>query len=530
MKLEIRYLNAARFTKLFIAASRWVLKHSDVLNDLNVYPVPNGNTGSNISMTLQNIENELIKVDQELNMFKLSTIIIRAVNQRPKGSSGKLLALFITGFFQSIRDKEEVSVDDVIIAFEKARDSACKGDITPIYGGMLTVISRVVKEAKEYKGDKNDFVLFLVYLKDVAKEVVEETGEMVPEVKEAGVVDAGGKGFFYILEGFERSVTDPEMLKDLERVVQSQKRRRRILENIKEKKEIFKKKMNKKIAVVTDSTSDLPDEFLNKENLKIVHLTVSFSNDEEYKDGIELSKKAFWNKINKEKLIAKATHPSPREVKKVYEELLQNGYTDIISIHLSSKLSGTLHSAKIAKELLKERGEGITLFDSKCISYGLGNQVIRTLELVEKNLEKEEIIKQLEDEQKGIRMYFVLNDRRYLGKSGKINKLRAYLGYLLNLKTIFKLNDGEVEIAYKCLGNTLVEKAIVAYVKKLASREQISVELAWGGREKEEKVVRRLMDKIRYTSGKEVERVYEVGGTVGASIGAIYGVLVKKSR
>ena len=96
---------------------------------------------------------------------------------------------------------------------------------------MLTVIRRVAEEAVAYKGDKDDFILFLVHLKNVAYEAVENTPNQLPKLKESGVVDAGGKGIFYVLEGFEKSVTDPEMLKDLERIVQSRAKRKERLEN-----------------------------------------------------------------------------------------------------------------------------------------------------------------------------------------------------------------------------------------------------------------------------------------------------------
>ena len=79
MKLEIKVLNAMRLTKLLIAASRWLSKYADILNDLNVYPVPDGDTGTNMSMTLQAVENELIKLDHEPSMNELVDIVSEAV-------------------------------------------------------------------------------------------------------------------------------------------------------------------------------------------------------------------------------------------------------------------------------------------------------------------------------------------------------------------------------------------------------------------------------------------------------------------
>ncbi|MGL4980745.1 MAG: DAK2 domain-containing protein, partial [Fusobacteriaceae bacterium] len=230
MKLEIKFLNSVRLIKLLIAASRWLSKYSDVLNDLNVYPVPDGDTGTNMSMTLQAVENDLIKLSHEPKMDELVEIVSESILLGARGNSGTILSQILQGFLEGIRDKEEVTVEDVAKAFTMAKDRAYAAVINPVEGTMLTVIRRVAEEAVKYDGPKDDFVNFLIYVKNIAGAAVEETPNMLPKLKEAGVVDAGGKGIFYILEGFEKSITDPEMLKDLARIVKSQANRREKLD------------------------------------------------------------------------------------------------------------------------------------------------------------------------------------------------------------------------------------------------------------------------------------------------------------
>ena len=230
MEIKIQVLNAMRLTKLLIAASRWLSRHADVLNDLNVYPVPDGDTGTNMSMTLQSVENQLIKLSYEPDMEELCDTVSEAILLGARGNSGTILSQIIQGFLDGIRDKEEATVEDTIAAFELARAKAYKAVSNPVEGTMLTVIRRVAEGAKAYEGDKNDFVPFLIYLKNVAAEAVEETPKLLSKLKEAGVVDAGGKGIFYILEGFEKSISDPQMLEDLERIVQSQAKRQERLD------------------------------------------------------------------------------------------------------------------------------------------------------------------------------------------------------------------------------------------------------------------------------------------------------------
>ncbi|MCI6153367.1 DegV family EDD domain-containing protein [Fusobacterium perfoetens] len=231
MELKIEVLNAMRLTKLLIAASRWLSRHADVLNDLNVYPVPDGDTGTNMSMTLQAVENQLVKLNYEPKMAELCEIVSESILLGARGNSGTILSQIIQGFLMGIQEKEEATVEDVIRAFGQAKEKAYKAVSNPVEGTILTVIRKVAEAAENYEGDKKDFIPFLIYLKNISAEAVEETPTLLPKLKEAGVVDAGGKGIFYILEGFEKSITDPQMLEDLERIIQSQSKRREMLDS-----------------------------------------------------------------------------------------------------------------------------------------------------------------------------------------------------------------------------------------------------------------------------------------------------------
>jgi len=216
MKIEVKVLNAMRLTKLLIAASRWLSRHADILNDLNVYPVPDGDTGTNMSMTLQAVENDLVRLSYEPEMNELCEIVSETILLGARGNSGTILSQIIQGFLDGLKDKEAVTVEDVIKAFEKAKEKAYKAVNNPVEGTMLTVIRKVSEAAKIYEGNKEDFIPFLSYLKNVAADAVEETPNLLDKLKEAGVVDAGGKGIDYILEWFEESLTDPQMLEDFE--------------------------------------------------------------------------------------------------------------------------------------------------------------------------------------------------------------------------------------------------------------------------------------------------------------------------
>ena len=205
--VNIKTIDAKVLSRMFLAGAKNLEAKKEWINELNVFPVPDGDTGTNMSMTLQAVENELIKLNHEPNMKELVEIVSEAILLGARGNSGTILSQIIQGFLSSIEDKEEITVDDVIKAFGMAKERAYQAVSEPVEGTMLTVIRRVAEEAAVYQGNKDDFILFLVHLKNVAKEAVEETPNLLPKLKEAGVVDAGGKGIFYVLELSENGKT-----------------------------------------------------------------------------------------------------------------------------------------------------------------------------------------------------------------------------------------------------------------------------------------------------------------------------------
>lgn len=829
MKLEIKVLNSMRLTKLLIAASRWLSKYADVLNDLNVYPVPDGDTGTNMSMTLQAVENELIKLNHEPNMKELVEIVSEAILLGARGNSGTILSQIIQGFLSSIEDKEEITVDDVIKAFGMAKERAYQAVSEPVEGTMLTVIRRVAEEAAVYQGNKDDFILFLVHLKNVAKEAVEETPNLLPKLKEAGVVDAGGKGIFYVLEGFEKSVTDPEMLKDLERIVQSQAKRKERMEytfqepqdikfryctefiieegtfdlegykkeisslgdsmvcaqtthktkthihtnnpgqvleiaikygqlnNIKienmafqhknllvsekeiksdnryiiknensgemayfaivdnrklgeyyleagatgilvggqtqnpsvhdieegikkiqsnkiillpnnkniistakivaerskkdilvletksmlegyylvknkeekletivekvknnysieitqavrdtriddieikvgdyialvngkikeknkdlqelvetitqkyisdeslniiisygkeadkkvnkvfekleniDKKELFVEQENyhyyiyieqrdlslPEIAIVTDSTSDLTSELMGDLNIDIIPLKIKIGEDY-YKDGIELTKRDFWKRVTSESIIPKTSQPSPAEFKEIYERLFKKGYKKIISIHISSKLSGTQQAARVAKGMVA-RGENITIVDSKAVAMSLGYQVLEAARMAREGMSEENILSRLEQLQDRIKLYFVVNDISYLEKGGRIGRASSVIGGFLKVKPILKLENGEISVQGKVFG----ESGALGYMERLIRAESKKTSMilytAWGGTRKELLNADEIKNQQSGNNKIEYRGRFEIGATIGAHSGPVYGFAI----
>ena len=845
MKIEIKILNPVRLTKLFIAASRWLSKYADVLNDLNVYPVPDGDTGTNMSMTLQSVENALVGLQSEPNMEELVDIISEAVLLGARGNSGTILSQIIQGFLDAVRDKEEIDIEAAAKAFVSAKERAYKAVSQPVEGTILTVIRKVSEAAMAYDGPKDDFIPFLVNLKNAAADAVEDTPNLLPKLKEAGVVDAGGKGIFYVLEGFEKSVTDPEMLKDLARIANSQVNRKQKLEYINKNEIKFKyctefiiesgdfdleeykakiqnlgdsmvvaqtrkktkthihtnhpgqvleiagalgdlnnmkienmeiqhshvlvkeeelnkvdirgvkkevvvqepkllfnekniennvaiyavvdnkniadlflkdgasatliggqtknpsvsdieeglkkikaktiyilpnnkniiasaklaakrdnrdiividtktmlegyyftknRKMNlqtllrqlkfnnsieitkavrdtkvndieikvgdnialvngtltekaervedlikkiyekytnnntlavtvvrgktateegneaiksknfkkfyeydgeqdnysyyiyleqrdpslSKIAILTDSASDITPDMIEGLDVTVIPIRLKIG-ENNYKDGVNLSKKEFWHKLLTEKVVPKTAQPSPAEFRDYYEELFNKGYEKIISIHISSKMSGTQQVAKVAREMLK-REKDIIIVDSKSVTFGQAYQVLEAAKMIKAGVKLEDILTRLYEIADKMKVYFAVSDLTYLEKGGRIGRASSVIGNLLKLRPVLKLEDGEVSLETKTFG----ERGAISYMEKIIKNEgrnSIYLYTAWGGTNQElhnTDILKKTADTMRKI---EYKGRFEIGATIGSHSGPVFGIgIISKIR
>ena len=845
MKIEIKILNPVRLTKLFIAASRWLSKYADVLNDLNVYPVPDGDTGTNMSMTLQSVENALVGLQSEPNMEELVDIISEAVLLGARGNSGTILSQIIQGFLDAVRDKEEIDIEAAAKGFVSAKERAYKAVSQPVEGTILTVIRKVSEAAMAYDGPKDDFIPFLVNLKNAAADAVEDTPNLLPKLKEAGVVDAGGKGIFYVLEGFEKSVTDPEMLKDLARIANSQVNRKQKLEYINKNEIKFKyctefiiesgdfdleeykakiqnlgdsmvvaqtrkktkthihtnhpgqvleiagalgdlnnmkienmeiqhshvlvkeeelnkvdirgivketaleepkllfnekniennvaiyavvdnknianlflkdgasailiggqtknpsvsdieeglkkihaktiyilpnnkniiasaklaakrdnrdiividtktmlegyyftknRKMNlqtllrqlkfnnsieitkavrdtkvndieikvgdnialvngtltekaervedlikkiyekytndktlavtvvrgktateegneaiksknfkkfyeydgeqdnysyyiyleqrdpslSKIAILTDSASDITPDMIEGLDVTVIPIRLKIG-ENNYKDGVNLSKKEFWHKLLTEKVVPKTAQPSPAEFRDYYEELFNKGYEKIISIHISSKMSGTQQVAKVAREMLK-REKDIIIVDSKSVTFGQAYQVLEAAKMIKAGVKLEDILTRLYEIADKMKVYFAVSDLTYLEKGGRIGRASSVIGNLLKLRPVLKLEDGEVSLETKTFG----ERGAISYMEKIIKNEgrnSIYLYTAWGGTNQElhnTDILKKTADTMRKI---EYKGRFEIGPTIGSHSGPVFGIgIISKIR
>lgn len=216
------------------------------------------------------------------------------------------------------------------------------------------------------------------------------------------------------------------------------------------------------VAVVVDSTSDIPPATREELGITVVPLTILFGN-QAYLDGVEMSTEEFYQRLVKDPVHPSTSQPSPGAFAEVYERLARE-HEGIISIHISSKLSGTVRSAEQAAQMVTQ--VPIRVIDSTSVSMGFGFLGIEAAKLARAGKSLDEIAAQVEALIPRIRLWAVLDTLEYLRRGGRIGRAGAFLGTLLNVKPLIEVR-GEVLPAER----VRTHKKAIARMVELASAE-----------------------------------------------------------
>lgn len=200
-----------------------------------------------------------------------------------------------------------------------------------------------------------------------------------------------------------------------------------------------------KVMIVTDSTANIPPNAIDGNPVQIIPLQLIWG-DKIYRDGVDISPTEFYQKLKNAKVLPTTSQTTPEEFKQVYMQLLDEDY-DILSIHLSAKLSGTLDSAIQAKKAFP--GKQIELVDSESTSMAMGFQALAAARMAATggSLHDCKVVAEKAKKQTGV--YFALNTLEFLQRGGRIGGAAAFLGTVLNLKPLLELRDGEIEAVDK---------------------------------------------------------------------------------
>ncbi len=528
MKRKITYINGIRLKRSIIASAKRVTEMQDHLNNINVFPVPDGDTGTNMATTMNSIAEGAAACDAS-TVESVSNAIADSALTGSRGNSGAILAQFFQGLAEATRGKVRLTTKTFADAAENAVNRARSAISNPREGTIITVMKDWANHLSEHAPHTQDFADLLKVSLSKAKESLADTPNKLKILKKAGVVDAGAEGFVHLLEGIvdyldagkiaalkagthvvdriknfhldkadtefkfrfctecllEGSNLDTELVrKELASmgdslIVVGSAHKLRVHIHTNEPENIFKiagthgtliktkiddmrrqhedalrKEKKGGIALVTDSTCDLPKEIIEKYGIHVVPVMLLVGN-ESYRDRVEITTQDFYRILETTNQKLSTSQPSAAAFKKIYD-LIAPEYDSVISIHLAEKLSGTLQGARIGSRG-NEFSDRIHIIDSKTTSASLGLLVSEAAKLIEQNLSVDEIVSRIETSVKNTRLFVSIPTLKYVMRSGRLNRTKGILGTILNLKPVISIgpDGGIIELA-KVLGQKRV--------------------------------------------------------------------------
>lgn len=198
-----------------------------------------------------------------------------------------------------------------------------------------------------------------------------------------------------------------------------------------------------KIAIVTDSTSYIPANLVQKHNITVAPQVLIWD-DNTYRDGVDIQSAEFFARLKTAKTMATTSQVSVADMQNIFEGLVEQEF-DIMGIFISSKLSGTIQSASQAKDLMGASGGKVTIFDSNSTAMAMGFQVLAAARAAQDGAGVQDCVKLAEKARENTGLFFAVDTLEFLHRGGRIGGAQRFLGTLLNMKPILALQDGKVE-------------------------------------------------------------------------------------
>lgn len=231
-----------------------------------------------------------------------------------------------------------------------------------------------------------------------------------------------------------------------------------------------------KIAIVSDSTSDLTLETIKKYNIKILPLRVIYT-DGEYKDRVDITPEEIYARFNEE--IPTTSLPSPQDTVDLFNQLKQEGYTHVIVVTISSGISGTMNMIRNITDSFE--GLSFEIIDSKSLSMGSGFAIIEGAKELERTNDLGKTVNRIKAVLNNTKIYYVVKTLEYLKKGGRIGKVEGTIGELLNIKPIISMNEDGVYFSFKKVrGRSRSIEELLEIIKEKAREKLVNIAVAHG--------------------------------------------------
>jgi DegV family protein with EDD domain len=519
--IAIGYLDGNRLSRAVIAGAHFVAERAEPLNRINIFPVPDGDTGTNFASTLQKMAAAVARLRQRDVREMSKTLADEAVGGA-RGNSGAILAQFFCGFSEGLPDQPRVTTQGFGSAVVRASESAYAAIARPVEGTILTVIRDWARHVAERAKHVADFGVLLPESLGAARESLENTPKQMKALQKAGVVDAGAQGFVYLLEGIVKYLKEAarlmpppvapeevraavfdrtpeailfryctEALLEGDAIDRGTLRREVALlgdsivlaggasrvrlhvhtnepeklfalaarfadvaqtkvEDMRAQHESrFDKNRAERVGIVTDSTCDLPAALLEELRIGVVPVRVYFGS-ENYLDKVTISPAEFYGRFAVTDVAPKTSQPPPADFTQVYENTAVHAGS-IVSVHLSSVLSGTYQAAVVgARKVAKTHIEHV---DSRSASVGLGLVVRAAAEAAAAGRNAAEVAKIARETADRVRIFIAVPTLKHLVRGGRVSATRGWIARVLGLLPILTVTrEGKAEPAAKARG------------------------------------------------------------------------------
>ncbi len=537
--MKIGYLDGNRLYYAFLVGGDAVIKDQNYLNKINVFPVPDSDTGTNLASTMRSIA-EGARLDRSVSST-LSSIADAALSGA-RGNSGLIFAQFLYGLSEEIQNFKRLSPKHFAESVKNATQKTYKAIVSPVEGTMLTVMNDWADAIYSKRTTTKDFVELLVSSLQAAQKSLAETPRKLAVLAKAGVVDAGAKGFVDFLEGITQFIkigklkhlSKPEKIPEESEVhvhadrnsishrycseallVGENMSLNKIKEDLHsfgdsaivagfEKKArlhihtdnpadlFFKLKdygsilqikaddmlrqyeasheRKAKIALVTDSACDLPQEIIDEHQIHVIPFHISFG-ESLFLDRVTITPQQFYTLLQTRKEHPKSSQPSRKFVQDLFS-FLASHYESMIVINISDRLSGAYRLSREASDATGDHS--ISVINSRQLSVSLGLIVYRAALAIQEGKSYTEISKLTNDWIAKAKILVDVQTLEYMVRGGRVSPLKGLLAKILNLKPIISLDSEGKAVGYgKSFSRGQNMKKIISAIKKIQKEGDI---------------------------------------------------------
>lgn len=510
--LKITEIDGKQLYQSFLSGAHRIFENQRLINKINVFPVADADTGTNLASTMRSI----IDISIPNINLKLSAVSIAdAALTGARGNSGIIFAQFLYGFSNELKAKETITVEDFAESMKQAVKYAYEAIANPVEGTIISVIKDWADHLYHLKDYIDDFIRLLIDALIKASESLKGTAKQMKALTKKNVVDAGAMGFVVFLEGMleffktgnaistevlehdavieediishdeitfryctEALITgeklDKERIRETIRgygdsmVVAGSDAKMRIhihtdtpwslFVQLGELGTIAAQKVDDmvmqneiatnakyRVALLTDSTCDLPNDILEKYQIQMIPLNLHFGNST-YLDRVTMQPAQFYKLLDSSPDYPSTSQPTNKEFYNKYN-YLSTHYDSIIGVHLSNKMSGTWqNSLNAATKVIGETGKPIDVINSNNVCNPVGLAVLRAARALEDGMSHNEIVEKLTKWTQNTRVLVSASTMKYMVKSGRVSATKGLIGKLLNIKPVVTVNsEGKTE-------------------------------------------------------------------------------------